>query len=280
MPSTIYTPEIASAFGALDSDAAADGSAATAHLLRSAARSMHRLLAKPEPVLAALYDTRVADGEGRAMSGPALPWWTAVETYPINAMRGRTSIDVRITLRVPSGTDLRIQVCTRAQPFQFNPPVGAYKTAAATGTWETIEYGGLPIDASRVDEVTVYVAASAGSTLGLTATYGAPNTGTVRSAVGDLMTATASTTWNNTGNTWSMRHLLVLLSGSLVLMTPRLITGVYSNAIVGLPGELRVDPPFTAGESALAVGATYEIRQIPIWRLAAVTAWTSLRSTL
>lgn len=277
MPSTIYTPEIASAYGALDSDAAADGSAATAHLLRAAARSMHRLLAKPEPVLAALYDTRVPDSEGRAMSGPALPWWTVVETYPINAMRGRTSIDVRITLRVPVGTDLRLQVCTRAQVFLLNPPVGAYKTATATGAWETVEWDGLPIDSSGVDEVTVYVAASAGSTLGATATYGNPNTGTVQSATGFSMQTTAATTWVTTsGNTWAMRHLLVFLSGAVILTTPRLITAVFGTN----PGQLLFEPALTAGEAAQVAGSTYEIRTLPLWRLAAVTAWTSQRATL
>lgn len=274
MPSTIYTPEIASAYGALDSDAAVDGSAATAHLLRAAARSMHRLLAKPEPVLSALYDTRAADSEGRAMSGPALPWWTIVDTYPVNAMRGRSTIDVRITLRVPVSTDLRIQVCTRAQVFVGNPPAGQYKTATATGAWETVEWDGLPIDSSGVDEVTIYVSASAGATLGSTATYGSPNTGTVRSVSGERMVPDTTPSWvTTTRNTWAMRHLLVFLSGSALLTTPRLITAVY-------PDSMRFAPAASAGEGALLAGSTYEIRTLPLWRLAAVTAWTSLRTAL
>lgn len=277
MPSTIYTPEIASAFGALDSDACADGSAVTAHLLRAAARSMHRLVAKPEPVLTALYDTRVGDLEGRAMTGPALPWWTHVETWPVRAMRGRSTIDVRLTLRVPSGTALRVQVCTSAQPFTPAPAVGIYKTAAATGSWETVDVDALPIDPSGEDEVSLYITADAGSTLGATATYGAPNTGTVQEVNAALMRTTAATTWNLTGNTWTWGHLLVFLSGSTLLTTPRLITGVSQASPQGV---LLFAPGMTPAEGALLRGATYEIRTLPLWRLGAITAWTTPRTTL
>lgn len=276
MPSTIYTPEIASAFGAMDSDAAADGSAATAHLLRAAARSMHRLLAKPEPVLAALYDTRVGDSEGRALSGPALPWWVQVETYPITAMRGRSTVDVRVTMRVASGTVMRLQLCSRASPFTPAPAVGAYKTAAATGAWETIEWDGLPIDSSGEDDLTLYVAADAGSTLGSTGTYGSPNTGTVQEVTGTLMRTGAATTWNITGSTWTWGHLLAFVSGTTLLATPRLITGVVASPV----GALSFAPGMEPSEAATMRGVTYEIRTIPLWRIAAVTAWTTQRTTL
>ena len=281
MPTSVYDPEIASAYGALDFDAALDGSAVTAHMLRAAARSMHRLLAKPEPVLAALYDTRASDFEGRSMTGPALPWWTPVDAWPVNAMPGRPTVDVRITLRVPSGTALRVQVATRAQPFDPAARSGRYKTASATGSWETIEFDGTPIDPSGVDELAVYVTAALGSTLGSTATYGTPNTGTVIEAFGDVMlTSGTSTSWVVTaGNTWALRHVVVFLSGSTLLTGPRLITGV-ENGNTTIPSSLRFAPALAAGESARLSGSTYEIRALPTYRLAAVTAWTTPRATL
>jgi len=279
MPTSVYDPEIASAYGALDFDAAVDGSAVTAHMLRSAARSMHRLLAKPEPVLSALYDTRATDFEGRASTGPALPWWTPVDAWPINLMPGRESIDVRVTLRVPSGVTLRLQLATRALPFDRAARSGRYKTAAATGSWETVEFDGVPVES--VDELTLYVTGVLGSTLGSTGTYGTPNTGTVIEAAGDVMlTSGTSTSWVVTaGNTWALRHLVVFLTGTTLLTGPRLITAV-ENGNATIPSSLRFAPALAVGESARLSGSTYEIRSVPTYRLAAVTAWSTPRTTL
>jgi hypothetical protein len=58
-----------------------------------------------------------------------------------------------------------------------------------------------------------------------------------------------------------------------------IITGV-ENGNTTIPSSLRFAPALAAGESARLSGSTYEIRALPTYRLAAVTAWTTPRATL
>jgi hypothetical protein len=280
VPTSIYTPEIASAFGALDSAAVSDGGALTAHVIRAVSRSVNRLLAKPETVLSAVYPTRGGTLEALAPTGRGYPFWARVESWPIYSRSDRRSLDVRLMIQATSGDVLQIQLCTSRSPFVAAPLAGDYKTLTATGGYDVVEWDGLAT-AGGDDELTLYIRGALSSTLGNTATYGSPNTGTVQEVTsnpGGIRTS-ALTAWNNTSllATWAWTHVLVILSGSVLLTDPRLIVGVVGNAP---EGQLELYPTIPINEADALRRTTYEIRTCPLWRIAAIHAITSLRASL
>jgi hypothetical protein len=279
VPTSIYTPEIATTYGALDSAAVADGAALTAHVVRALSRGANRLLAKAETPLSACYPVRGGDLEAYAPTGRAYPFWIRVESWPIRTQADRRALDVRLTMRAASGEVLEVQLCTAASPFSPAPAAGAYKTLTGTGSWGVLEWDALPC-AGGEDEVTLYLRGTLGSVLGNTAVYGSPNTGTVQEVTADgIVRTSASTTWQNTSTlaTWAWSHVLVFLSGSTLLTDPRLITGVAGTTP---QGRLSIYPPIGTAEAAGLRLSTYEIRECGLWRLASIHAITTPRTSL
>lgn len=278
MPGSIYTKEVPTVFGALDSLALVDGTPASAFVLRAAAMGGHRLLSKRETLIAEAWDVAGSGSEVTGPSGVAWPFWVELGRWPIAKMRRRDRYDLSLGYNIASGASVTFQAATQKTPWVPNPDPSSPHVIALTGSG-SFDLGlveGLVGQDGYEDELSVFVKGAISSDLGVTATFGAPNTGTVRRLAYTLLYPTGTPTWNTTGSTWAYRHALVFVNaGGRQILEPRIITGVGEDSV----GQYIEFWPMIDAISAARIGsASFEIRQLPAWRLSHLTLVTQART--
>lgn len=282
--STLGTPEIATRFGALDDGAFADGYSVPSHLLRVMAMVSNRLVCQTEPVLNLVWDANTDQVETTvqgALMGFAYPVWCMVVPLTTCPKRpGITAVDVKIIASITSGQTCYAQIETGTSPFDDSAAASASNvlTMAGTGAFATYTLTGVRCAPGQQDAIAVYLKGTPTSTNGVTATYGAPNSGTVTASAYNYFEDSAAT-WNTEGGggaTWDDGGHYVRFedtSSGVLVETPRLI--------VQVPTATRIEfhPPLSTNHvlSRLA-GTTYRIRQLPSWRICNVAAYATART--
>lgn len=177
-------PEIATSYGALDTDAILDGDAGHAHALRELARSTNRLLACSSPVLNVVFDASEDLGEqcpGAANGFIGVDIWTPLIPGPILVPKktNHVVIDFRLIAKFPVGKAVTIQVATVVAPFvdaaDRDRPGVLYATG--TGDFETYELVGIPCTRREVEQIGVWIRGDQAGDAPSFVDYGGPNMG-------------------------------------------------------------------------------------------------------
>lgn len=277
MVTSIFTRQVATRFGAIDSDAVADGAPLSAAVQLAASRAAHRLLVKRETVVAELYDQLRAAGESPAPGGVALPFWSEVGRWPIEKLRRRPFYDVSLGILVTNTEQIEVQYATRARPWVQNPSGSQLETLTGLGIYDRVRTTGLEGVVDGSDELRMYVRGTVSATLASTGSVGSPNVGTVARVQAGAMYPSGATTWNTTGTTLAYTHALVLLSGAggIPVAEPQTIVGVRTDSV----GQyLELFPGFDPLDTIRLSGTRYELRALPTWRLGGLTVITQERA--
>lgn len=270
---TIGTPEIATLYGALDSDAFVDGSPFGAHVLRPMVMSANRLTSKGQHLTTLLFPkTDTDDTEAGTLtfgmaSAKAYPWW-ARYLLPITVPKrpGLTRGDLRVHVKVTSGYRCFLAIETR--------PIASLQGTLAlthpnvlevtgTGSFEDESLDGIILDGSDYETIGVWVQ-GVPQYVDLEATYGAPRTGTI-TAPQDIITSSTvidqAANWNTTLAFPSSRdyandgHVIKFGNGNIA---PRAIISVDS------PVGMTFAPPLEPAQVARAMlEGTYQILKVP-----------------
>lgn len=277
---TIYTPEVASLCGAIDSDAVGNGEPYGAHWLRPLIRSANRMTAKAQPLFA-LFWPEVPAGEENAypFEGIAPLWWVrAYAPVPVWKRPGLTVATSHLRIAVPTGEEVEIYIATSVRPWRPSVTADLVVTGASSFTNESIE--DLPINEAEGEEFEIWVRGRPTANLANTGTFGAPNTRATASPTGvytlirERQLDLTSANWNSSGiNSLAQGgHFIRFLDDTGAQVgPPRMITSHYGQT------GLAFEPALTAYEKARCDddasgggGGDFEIYKCPTY---AITNW-------
>ena len=296
---TLYDYEIATEFGGIHSDELADGKPLDSWLLRAMARSSNLLATHGEPALSILYDSDLSTGDetGGSMRGVGNMFWQEIFPGAVTVTKkgGLVSFELKIIAKI-NGTDtIQFQIGTDAtgglsQAVSSSSPNVMSCKGDGSNAWQTFTLSGIPAAPGRFEHVSIAARgempetpteADAGA-------YGGPSSGTIigynqiSQGVGNLYAAAA---WNiATPNIASTGHAVRFLNSSgQDAIAARTVIGVgaehpggsgsgTTNGLYYAPG-----PDFVLQARTL-VGSTYQVIELPRWRLAHVGLWTEDRT--
>jgi hypothetical protein len=256
---SIFTPEIATTIGALDSDAFTSGAAFSAHLLRELIRSANRAASKEQcPILNLLWPEGLVslDDPQARFEGVAPPTWTRILPAMLALKRPRLNLaTLWFRASVPSAFVLEVYVATTRRPWRES--VAADLTITGSGAYTDYTLTDIPISEGEEEYFEIWVRGQGGTTLTSTATYGDPSRRSLASPLGiyefagndqiSLSTANWNTTSGGSADHATAGHYVNFedANGDPVI-PPR--------AIVDVPGttNLLLDPPLSARERVLA----------------------------
>lgn len=285
---SIFQPEVASLFGALDSLSIADGEALSSHLLRVLAMTGNHLTVKGQPLFNLpwpIFQTITASGAGYD-NFTALGWLSWVKilptiTIPKVALLNRASL--RVSANVTNGQRIYLQFATLAKPFDRNQSINASSSLGmlGTGAFANYDLDEVPISEGGFEQFEIYARGSHNSlTLGDTATYGSPNAGTITETYADRILVGGPPTWNKGPNStlrndWaSGGHFVDFLdAGGNQIATPRQIIGVGDVAVLASEVALVFTPPLTPSEQQGVQAANhFQIVKMPGFTLSNIAA--------
>lgn len=266
-------PEIPARAGALDDEAFADGSPASALVLREAARLANLLLARGGLIYRCAYDGDLAtEGPGAALSF-APPYWqhlVPAPAIPVRKKYGVRAMRVRLRLVVTSGYRVMLFVGTDLRPSPVGVALADLTTVVGTGALQVVDLE-VPVREGRDEVLSFYQRAlvdpSTDSLLD-TATYGSPSSGVVDTN-GEYFFTETGATWNTAGSAQ------VHLGGHYVYFSDA--TG---NTPVHGPCEIRttlnqttlgIYPPVPSSQQLR--GSTFTIRKLPGVRVVSIACY-------
>ncbi len=233
---SIFTPEIFTTFGAIDSDALADGQPYSSHLLRTIVMNGNRLASKGHEMLNLIWPVTTSVSETQ-WSGAWVPlhsfWRRILGPVVVPKKVGLRTATAQLHAKILGSQSALFQFTTRARPFNSGARATDVNCLEITGDsdddYDSYTLTGVPLDRqSALETIEIWVIAS-----GDTATAsggGTPTSGTFTSLERDKLTL-SSATWNTTsGSKWSdLGHELQLVdSGGSIVVPPVGITDVPS----------------------------------------------------
>jgi len=283
---SILDLEIATQFGALDTDALTDGGALHAHALRQLAMSSHRLAERGGPMVQLMWDssTDVAESEtiGGALLGYAvgqswIPLYVGPVAYP-KKPNARTAT-AKIMLEYANGSD--VFVCVQTSQADLTSDLSALNVikCRGTGSLETYTLEDIPMGTGSAEPLAFWIRPADAGDLMDTATYGSPNTGTPElvQAVGMLDNdATWNTTSSGSAQLGGSNYSVVFLDAdtSYPLIRPRRIAWVqFSGRWIQFEQPLNQREQFAITQSIDQARLKYEIRDAQSYRLASIAVY-------
>lgn len=270
----VFTPEIASRLGFLDSAVATDGEPWHTLALRTLAMQANYQTTQGGACLSLLWDADSSADTGvlGALSGVGAPIWCPVTPALIVPKDpGRTHYEVTVTIATIG--DIFLQFVSGAEPFNPSADINSTNVLSFTGgasltTFATKQITFRAPETADFDTIQVWIR---GTPTGTLATGGGtPNTGTITAmlAPDDLYASGGAWTLTGAGTSWAAVNALVVRNASAqTIMSHRLITNVPAT------NRLRFYPPTTLPFPALQ-GATYRIETLPTWRLSHIGIYT------
>lgn len=296
MAGSVFTPEIASEYGALDDDAIADGGPASAQAVRTLVMSTHRLLAMGEPILSLMFDaSEDAGGSGGLsargyLNGFAMPnQWRRLYPAPLVVPKKQThrKAEMKVVAQIETGRTCLIQLVTNGCAYNndavsTSPNVLSLNGNGNFATYsiaDNVDHQRILLGPYSIESFELYVKAELSlSSLISTGTYGVNATGTAEFGVLDFTRNTfrdASSNWNTVGQRVDDGSVWVkfvnALNANELLTAPRHIVGVYVVPTESDATVLAFDPPMSLQEAKLCDGSTYELHHSPGYRIASVS---------
>lgn len=301
---SIFVPEIAATYGALDSDAFADGKPASSAPARELARSVNRLLAQGEPLLQLIFDANI-DGGG-ADNIPGLGYltgfalngqWRRFYQGPLWCPKKTTHrrAEVQITADVTVDTTILVQVATSGHPFDPYATVDDSNVIEMVGTGDFEEYAAedIVLGDGSMEQVELFVQGDvdqelmavgnyhAGPPIYYDNGYGSPATDSVPL----IVDFNRHDSIGLDGAHWNFELGSRIDDGSVyvvfvnanqpneLLTAPRLVISLLS------PTGFVFRPPLSATEARLVLGTAlhptaFELRRYPVYQVANVAIYT------
>lgn len=298
MGNSVFTPEIASQYGALDDTAIADGGPASAHAARTLAMSTHRLLAMGEPMLSLMFDAS-DDGGGSGglsargyLNGYALnSQWRRLFPAPLVVAKKTTHrrAEMRIVANIQNAGTVLIQVVTNGCRYNNDAIATSPNVLPMVGTGsfhtyilaaDNTDHPQLLLGSYPAESIELYIKGSLDTPdLIDTSTYGAPNTGTALLRL--PLYGTTTSHFSVSGGAWNVPPATTLADGSVfvkfhqssnpdqLLVAPRPITSIASVNTLGFL------PPMTTSEVQLCEGSTFTLHHAPAYRIASISINTA-----
>jgi len=271
---SIFDPEVASAFGGIDSDAVVDGYACSAALQRAIAMVSNRLATRGHELFNYVWPEEPHSDDGDSglkdnMEVFLYPFWRPI-TPPIVVPKkpGLNRANLRMRVKVTSGDESEFQLETIDDPFS---PTHGTHIASHTGTgsfaWVTLD--DVPINVGSMERMRVWGRSLSQGALGDTATYGSPNSATLSAGAGDVLYRNAvkdvSNTWTAPPDDWSSGGFMVWFedaSGNYVAVPRKITSTNLSNDEILFSPDL-TDVEFSGARNAIITGSgVYSIRKL------------------
>lgn len=285
---SILDLEIASQYGALDTDALTDGGALHAHALRQLAMSSHRLAERGGPMCQLMWDSSTDASEDGAIGGALFGYavgqsWIPLYVGPVafpKKPNARTA-SAKIMLDYANGSD--VFVCVQTSQAELTSDLSAPNVikCRGTGSLETYTLEGIPLGTGAAEPLSFWIRPADSGDLMDTATYGSPNTGEPE-AVSTTGMHDQDASWNLTGNTTGLDHLgnsnqsIVFLDTDTdyPLIRPRRI-GLVSGSGQWLQFNqpLSTREQYLVGQSIDQARLKYEIREARTYRVASIAVY-------
>jgi hypothetical protein len=272
---SILTPEIPATYGALDSDAFADGQPADAFVGREVARSHNRLVCRGHALLNDMFDTSgdpITETPEGSLSGYGVPFWFLAVPSPRTVLKksrcNRMTVDIYSAMR--TGEEMMLQIQTDALPFDPASPAATGTTRiVGTGGWQWTTISDIPLERGEIEHVSLWLRGVPTSTLMSTGgSHGTPNSGTITDLTPGLdgirdQTFGAGVNWLQ-GLADDGHALLIENGGGASIAPARWITS-------SLADTLGVSPGFDNNALTRSyIGATYKIVELARWRIGAI----------
>lgn len=285
---SIFTPEVASLCGALDSDAVQDGEPFSAHFMRALIRSSNRLIGKEQP-LCNLYWPEVTGTEDAVypFEGIAPLWWVrAYAPIPLSKRPGLTSLEAWLRLYAATGHVIDVYLATKARPW--TPYVGADLQITGSAAFVDHSIPGIPLLAEGPEEFELWLRGQVTATLADVG-YGSPNTNT---GLFVIYGADRNELYH-AGSTWNFSGINSLAQGGhainfydadgVQIGGPRQIVA-HTRDTSGYEG-LRFAPPMSPNEvfrldsqASYSAGGSFEIVRVPTYIVTNLGAVAEARS--
>lgn len=211
---SINTPEIASLFGALDSNAFGDGQPFSAHLLRTLMMSSNRLASKGHEMLNLIWPVAVAPSYDASIFGHSYhtldtAWTRLAGPITVPKKPGLKTGTFSITAKIENSFEALVQVVTKEKPFSANARAGDAGCMLFSGDgdndFDTDSMTGIPLDRqSDTERIEIWIKHAGASGAADTATCGSPSSGQAESIGPDGFAAdTATFSWTvSSPGTW------------------------------------------------------------------------------
>lgn len=286
---SVFDPQIAAAYGALDSDAFFDGMPMNAHLLRVFARNSNRLASKGHQMFNAIWPSVQSDGttvplQRRYQYAEALgtAWAQVVPAFRVSKKPGLSKMDVRLRANISDTLRIVFQVSTLAAPFAERVDTDNPNILVAVGTDAVATYimDGIPISTDREEIIGLWARSVSVDTVPSSAAYGAPTSGSVGRATNNQLVLPQTTTAITWGAGTSSPDDFVSI-GAVVQFTSTLGELVATRRIQDLSfdvvrdsfgvttylGRMTFESPLTDDQVTRARFGTWEVRTIPNYAL-------------
>ena len=282
---SINTPEIAAVYGAIDSDAYADGDLPSAHICREMIRGANRLLCRGERIVNMVWDVSQAlhseDMPAGGYGGYAAPFWTKIGPSPLTRPKpgGLTLAKLHLRISTRNTEEIFIQVESLASEFRKQVDAPNILRVSGNGSWQWHTLSNIPISPGSWDELGFYLLGTpvsgtySGGGTPASQTGGFSVSRTLVEVGGASFTQSPSATaWDRLGSCFTVEN-----AGGDWVVEPKVIVGVSTATI------LDVLPAFTDSEinrinGNSAADLTYRIRQLPSWRLANLALYAQDRT--
>lgn len=190
MPSSTSAVEAASIFGALDSDAFADGRSSNAHIQREIARNSRRLADLGQPILSLQWNVHSDDtdpddpGAAACMADySTFPQWQRILRMVSPHQPQLRSAYVDIVARISDTRTVYLQVGTLARPLRQDARIGDPNVfeLLGTGDWETYSFEGLELGRQSLELIEAAIVGEPDPTALMSVAMEETNSGTCRS---------------------------------------------------------------------------------------------------
>lgn len=285
---SVYTPQIATSYGALDSNAFFDEMGVNAHILRVLARNANRLAAKSHHMFTLAWPS--------VQTGTAVPlqrryqyaealgttWYQVIPPFKIPKKPGTEKMECRIRANISNNLRVVFQVQTIAAPFAERIDTANPNVVIVTGTDAVATYAidNVPISTGREEVITLWARAVSAGAVPSTALYGAPVSGTIGRISREQLILPQTTTLINWGAGTSTPDDFVsigaviqlsTLQGELVatrrLQDLNFDTVQNSVPVTSYLGRITFEAPLSDDQVARLRMGTWEIRSIPNYAL-------------
>lgn len=283
---SILDLEIASQYGALDTDALTDGGALHAHALRQLAMSSHRLAERGGPMCQLMWDSSTDASEDGAIGGALFGYavgqsWIPLYVGPVafpKKPNARTAT-AKIMLDYANGSD--VFVCVQTSQAELTSDLSAPNVikCRGTGSLETYTLEDIPLGTGAAEPLAFWIRPADSGDLMDTATYGSPNTGTPElvQAVGMLDNDAAwNTTSSGSTNLGGSNFSVVFLDADTdyPLIRPRRIAWVQFNGRwIQFEQPLNNREQYVLTQSIDQARLKYEIREARTYRVASIAVY-------
>jgi hypothetical protein len=291
----INDPEIPALFGALDSAAVGDGTAASALMLRQLARGANRLICQGGPMLNLIFDASVVGGEGvttGVLSGYATPEWRRAYWGPIVVPNKQSlrNYSVQVVATIPATRTVYLQIGSKAHPFRADADITNAPnviTMASDGTTNQLfTKSALHLGLGPYEAFEFWIAGD--RTADDPSGYGGSASGTVDQA--GLLSGGAegfffvdeSQTWNRTTtprlDDGSVSVIFENAAGDRIAGPFKIVsvsasgtTAVTTGNTLTVDARGRIDPQFL-------VGTTYRLKSYFEWRIQGIAVYSDDRT--